>query len=301
MSEEPAQDDDKDLGLAAISLFKDLSPEALEKMSTLLENVNFKTGETVFHEHEKGNALYVVHSGRVRIWVHDEDSKDVTLAELEPGDFFGEMSVLDGGERSANATVSADALLHRLSRDDFQEFLLAHPQAALEVIRGITARLRQTNLLVSQRISRNINEEMDDRLTFGQRIADKVAAFGGSWTFIFIFGGILVVWMGLNTFLLSHFGVNGENKDGAQWDPYPYILLNLLLSTLAALQAPVIMMSQNRAAEKDRLAAEQDYHVNLKSELMLEELIRKTRAQDAEIEYLVRSLNSVKSKLDCKE
>jgi uncharacterized membrane protein len=297
MSEEPAQDD-QDLGLAAISLFKDLSPEALEKMSTLLENVAFKTGDIVFHEHDKGDALYVVHSGRVRIWVHDEDAKDVTLAELVPGEFFGEMSVLDGGERSANATVSADALLHRLTRRDFEEFLLSHPQAALEVIRGITARLRQTNLLVSQRISRNINDEMDDRLTTGQRIADKVAAFGGSWTFIVIFGSILVVWMSLNTFLLSHLG---KGPDGAQWDPYPYILLNLLLSTLAALQAPVIMMSQNRAAEKDRLAAEQDYHVNLKSELMLEELIRKTRDQDAEIEYLVRSLNAVKEKLECPE
>ncbi|MDR3406273.1 MAG: DUF1003 domain-containing protein [Chthoniobacter sp.] len=300
MSEESAQDD-QDLGLAAIALFKDLSPEALEKMSSLLENVNFKAGDVIFHEHEKGDALYVVHSGKVRIWVHDEDSKDVTLAELVPGDFFGEMSVLDGGERSANATVTADALLHRLSRADFEEFLLAHPQAALEVIRGITNRLRQTNLLVSQRVSRNINVEMDDRLTFGQRIADKVAAFGGSWTFIFLFGGILVVWMGVNTFLLARFGVSADNKDGAQWDPYPYILLNLLLSTLAALQAPVIMMSQNRAAEKDRLAAELDYHVNLKSELMLEELIRKTRAQDAEIEYLVRNLNAVKAKLACPE
>jgi len=297
MSEDPAQDD-QDLGLAAIALFKDLSPEALEKMSTLLQNVNFEAGDTVFHEHEKGDALYVVHSGKVRIWVHDEDSKDVTLAELAVGDFFGEMSVLDGGERSANATVTADAVLHRLSRADFQEFLLSHPQAALEVIRGITARLRQTNLLVSQRVSRNINDEMDDRLTFGQRIADKVATFGGSWTFIFIFGGILVVWMGINSFILSHIG---KGPEGAQWDPYPYILLNLLLSTLAALQAPVIMMSQNRAAEKDRLAAELDYHVNLKSELMLEELIRKTRAQDAEIDYLVRSLNTVKARLDCKE
>jgi uncharacterized membrane protein len=300
MSEESAPDD-QDLGLAAIALFKDLSPEALKKMSSLLENVNFKTGDVVFHEHEKGNALYVVHSGKVRIWVHDEDSKDVTLAELAPGDFFGEMSVLDGGERSANATVVEPALLHRLSRKDFEEFLLAHPEAALEVIRGITTRLRQTNLLVSQRVTRNINDEMAGRLTMGQRIADKVAAFGGSWTFIFIFGGILIVWMSVNTFILSHLGVTGENKDGAQWDPYPYILLNLLLSTLAALQAPVIMMSQNRAAEKDRLAAEQDYHVNLKSELMLEELIRKTRAQDAEIEYLVRSLNAVKQKLVCVE
>jgi uncharacterized membrane protein len=232
----------------------------------------------------------------VRIWVHDEDGKEVTLAELCAGDFFGEMAVLDGGERSASSTVLEAGQLHRLTRQDFEEFLLAHPQAALEVIRGITARLRQTNLLVSHRVTRNINEQMDEQLTMGQRIADKVAAFGGSWTFIFIFSGILVGWMILNTFILAHLG-KGDN--GAQFDPYPYILLNLLLSSLAAFQAPVIMMSQNRAAEKDRLAAEQDYHVNLKSELMLEELVRKTRAQDAEIEHLVRVLDSVKEKLGC--
>ncbi len=293
MSAEPIGDD-QDLGLAAISLFKNLASDALAKMTSLMENVSFKAGDIVFHEHERGDALYVVHSGKVRIWVRDEDARDVTLAELEAGDFFGEMSVLDGGERSASATVVADCLLHRLCRTDFEQFLLAHPQAALEVIRGITARLRQTNLLVSQRVSRNINDEMDGRLTFGQRIADRVAAFGGSWYFIGLFGGILVVWMALNTFVLAHLG---RGPEGAQWDPYPYILLNLLLSTLAALQAPVIMMSQNRAAEKDRLAAEQDYHVNLKSELMLEELIRKTRAQDAEIEHLVRTLDAVQRSL----
>jgi uncharacterized membrane protein len=295
MSDEPAPDD-QDLGLMAISLFKDLSPEALEKMSSLLDNVSFKTGEIIFHEHDKGDALYVVHSGKVRIWVHDEDGRDVTLAELAPGDFFGEVSVLDGGERSANATVTAAGLLHRLTRQDFDEFLLAHPQAALEVIRGITSRLRQTNLLVSQRVTRNVNDEMAERLTFGQRIADKVAAFGGSWTFIVIFSTLLVIWMGFNTFVLARMG-KGDN--GAQFDPYPYILLNLVLSSLAAFQAPVIMMSQNRAAEKDRLAVDQDYHVNLKSELMLEELIRKTRAQDTEIEHLVRALNAVKEKLGC--
>jgi uncharacterized membrane protein len=286
--------DDHDLGLAAISLFKDLAPEALEKMSSLMENVSFKAGETIFHARERGDALYVVHSGKVRIWVHDEDCKEVTLAELDPGDFFGELSVLDGSERSASATAVADSLVHRLRREDFQDFLLQHPQAALEVIRGIGTRLRQTNLLVSQRVTRNINDEMDDRLTVGQRVADKVAAFGGSWSFIILFGSILVVWMAVNSFLLAHLG-KGEN--GAQWDPYPYILLNLLLSTLAALQAPVIMMSQNRAAEKDRLAADQDFRVNLKSELMLEELTRKIRAQDAEIDHLVRTLNAVQESL----
>jgi uncharacterized membrane protein len=197
------------------------------------------------------------------------------------------MAVLDGGERSANATAMVATKLHRLGRDEFQGFLLEYPQAALEVMRGISERLRQTNLLVSQRATRNVNQEMEAQLTFGQRIADRVAAFGGSWTFIFIFAAVLLAWMAVNTFLLARLGTG---PDGAQWDPYPYILLNLVLSTLAALQAPVIMMSQNRAAEKDRLAAELDFKVNLKSELMLEELIRKQRERDVQMEELNSAL-----------
>jgi CRP/FNR family transcriptional regulator, cyclic AMP receptor protein len=164
-----------------------------------------------------------------------------------------------------------------------------HPDCAVDVICEIGARLRQTNLLVAQRASRNVNEVMEERYTVGQRVADRVATFGGSWTFIFIFGGILLTWMAANTLMLSRVG---NNATGAQWDPYPYILLNLVLSTLAALQAPVIMMSQNRAAEKDRLAAEQDFKVNLKSELMLEELVRKQRDRDGQIDEVMRTLHA---------
>ncbi len=152
--------------------------------------------------------------------------------------------------------------------------------------------MRQTNVLVSQRATRNINVEMEERLTIGQRIADRVASFGGSWTFIIIYVTFLVLWMAFNTFVLIHYG-RGEN--GAQFDPYPYILLNLMLSMTAALQAPIIMMSQNRAAEKDRLAAEQDFKVNLKSELMLEELMRKSQGREAQIGQLIGLVKSLPS------
>jgi uncharacterized membrane protein len=150
--------------------------------------------------------------------------------------------------------------------------------------------MRQTNMLVSQRVTRNINVEMEERSTIGQRIADRVASFGGSWTFIIIYLSFLIAWMAFNTFILIHYG-RGEN--GAQFDPYPYILLNLMLSMTAALQAPIIMMSQNRAAEKDRLAAEQDFKVNLKSELMLEELMRKSAARDAQMQAVVDSVKAI--------
>ena len=273
--------------LARVPLFKRLEPQELEHLAEEVDQVNYKAGETIFHEHDRGDALYILEEGSVRIWVMDEDVHEVTLAELKPGDFFGELAVLDRGERSSSATAITDIHLHRLSSDDFQQFLVDHPDASIDVICEIAARMRQTNLLVTQRAARNINAEMEAQSTIGQRIADKVASFGGSWTFIIIYVSFLVAWMGVNTFVLVHYG-RGEN--GAQWDPYPYILLNLMLSMTAALQAPIIMMSQNRAAEKDRLAAEQDFKVNLKSELMLEELIRKQRERDAQMDHLNAAL-----------
>jgi CRP/FNR family cyclic AMP-dependent transcriptional regulator len=283
---------DEAQSLARVPLFKRLEPHELEHLAEEVEQVNYKAGEVIFHEYDTGDALYVVEEGAIRLWLTDEDVQEVTLAELSPGQFFGEMAVLDRGQRSSSATAIVDTHLHRLSSDNFQKFLMEHPDCAIDVICEIGARLRQTNVLVTQRASRNVNTVMEEQYTVGQRIADRVATFGGSWTFIFIFGGILLTWMTINTLILARLG-SGEN--GAQWDPYPYILLNLLLSTLAALQAPVIMMSQNRAAEKDRLAAEQDFKVNLKSELMLEELVRKQRDRDGQIDEVLRTLRGVQA------
>jgi CRP/FNR family cyclic AMP-dependent transcriptional regulator len=295
MAAELTQLSDEAQSLARVPLFKRLEPHELEHLAEEIDQVNYKAGETIFHEHDRGDALYVLEEGAVRIWVTDEDLQAVTLAELKPGAFFGELAVLDRGERSSSATAIVDSHLHRLSSDDFQKFLMDHPDCAIDVICEIGARMRQTNQLVSQRAARNINVQMEQQYTFGQRVADRVATFGGSWTFIFIYSAFLVAWMLVNTFLLAYLG-RGEN--GAQFDPYPYILLNLMLSMTAAMQAPIIMMSQNRAAEKDRLAAEQDFKVNLKSELMLEELIRKQRARDTQMDELNRELAVLRTSLE---
>lgn len=294
MPEDLTQLSEEAQSLAHVPLFKRLEPHELERLAEEVDQVNYKAGDTIFNEHDRGDALYIVEEGKVRIWVMDEDVKEVTLAELKPGDFFGELAVLDRGERSSSATALSDIHLHRLSSDDFQKFLMEHPDASIDVICEIAQRMRQTNQLVTQRAARNINVEMAERATIGQRIADKVASFGGSWTFIIIYLSFLVCWMAFNTFVLVHYG-RGDN--GAQFDPYPYILLNLMLSMTAALQAPIIMMSQNRAAEKDRLAAEQDFKVNLKSELMLEELIRKQRARDAQMDHLNSALQTLQASL----
>ena len=276
--------------LSRVSLFKRLEPHELEKLAEEVDQVEFKAGETIFSEQDTGDALYVVDSGTVRIWVLDQDVEAVTLAELKSGEFFGELAVLDRGARSTNATAITDITLHRLSSDDFQKFLLEHPDAAIDVICEIGTRMRQTNQLVSQRVTRNINQEMAAKATIGERVADQVAAFGGSWTFIFIYGGALLLWIAINTFVLVHYR---SGADDAQFDPYPYILLNLMLSMTAAMQAPIIMMSQNRAAEKDRMAAELDFKVNLKSELMLEELMRKSSGRDAQIQQVVNTVKAL--------
>ena len=276
--------------LKRVSLFKRLEADELENLAAAVDQVNYKSGETIFNESDRGDALYVIDSGSVRIWVLDEDIKPVTLAELKEGDFFGELAVLDRGPRSTNATAINDTELHRLSSDDFQSFLLQHPETSIDVICEIGARMRQTNTLVTNRVTRNINVQMELTSTLGDRVADKVASFGGSWTFIFIYVTFLLIWMAVNTFVLYRYG-HGDN--GAQFDPYPYILLNLMLSMTAALQAPIIMMSQNRAAAKDRLAAEQDFKVNLKSELMLEELMRKSSARDAQVQEVANIVKSL--------
>ena len=161
--------------LSRIPLFKRLTPDELEQLAKEVDQVKYEAEETIFNEQDRGDALYVVEEGSVRIWVLDEDVKPVTLTELKPGEFFGELAVLDRGPRSTNATATVETTLHRLSSDDFQAFLMQHPDVAIDVICEIGARMRQTNVLVSQRASRNINVEMAERATIGQRIADRVA------------------------------------------------------------------------------------------------------------------------------
>lgn len=280
--------------LALLPMFESLSVEEVKQLAGLLTEVSYKSGETIFYEKQRGDAMYVLRGGAVRIWVHDEDVSRVTLAELQPGAFFGELAVLDGSERSATAETIQDSTLYRLSREDFHRFLLTHPMVALNMIREMGKRLRQTNQLVSQRVTRNINQEMEEKMTIGHRIADKIAAFGGSWPFIIIFGSFLATWILLNTFIaLSRTG--SPTDPNGSFDVYPFIALNLVLSMISAFQAPIIMMSQNRSGEKDRLAAENDYKVNLKSELMLEELTRRMeRLQNEQVEELLATARLAK-------
>jgi CRP-like cAMP-binding protein len=249
-------------GLTAIPLFKQLAPDALEKISGLMVKVAFKAGETVFLEHEPGDALYLVDSGSVRIWVRDADANEVTLSELKPGDFFGEMSVLDGGKRSASATAVVDSTLHCLRRKEFEDFLLEHPQAALEVIRGIGARLRQTNTLVSQRGTRNANIVHEESLSAIDRFAIAITDKVGSMGFFLIIAGWTVLWTGYN--------ILASEVPALHWpafDPFPAFVAYLLISNvIQILLMPLIMVGQNLQGRHSETRAELDFEVNQKAE-----------------------------------
>jgi len=251
--------------IAEVPIFGLMDDEEREALSRMMDTRAFKQGETIFEYGDQGAEIFIVREGRVEIFVENTDGQKVVVAENERGDVLGELSFLDGGSRTATAVALEDTQTLTMDRERLLEFIDKHPHAALDLMTVLGRRLRSTNELLRSQVTRNVNQEVEEQLTFGQRIADKVATFGGSWTFILTFGAIMFVWVVLNTAALfrSHF------------DPYPYILLNLVLSMLAAMQAPIIMMSQNRQSTKDRIQSDMDYQVNLKAELEVAHLHHK--------------------------
>ena len=257
--------------LRSVPLFASLDDEAARELRNLLSDKIVSRDTRLFRQGDKGDAMYLIESGRVRISIQDDDKQEVTLAELAQGDFFGEMSIIDGRQRSADAHVIEDARLAILSRDAFLSFVRTNPDVALEMLSALTDRLRRTDDLLRSRVSRNVNEEEQARQTLADRAADLIAEFGGSWKFIGVSMALIVFWIILNTFIL----VRG-------FDPAPYQMLNLTLAVIAGMQAPIIMMSQNRQGEKDRLRADLDYQVNLKNELSLAEVLRRLDVLESE-------------------
>jgi len=257
--------------IRSVPLFASLNNEAAQEVYTLLQSRNVPSGTSLFRAGDSGDSLYLIDGGRVRISVTDDDQKEIVLAELAEGDFFGEMAIIDGKQRSADATVLEDARLYVLAREDFLRFINHNPAVALQLLSATFQRLRHTDRMLQQRVSRNVNEEQDKRMTIADRAADALAEFGGSWKFIGVALALIVFWIALNSyFLLSGF------------DAKPYAMLNLVLAVISGLQAPIIMMSQNRQGSKDRLRADLDYQVNLKNEIALNEVLRRLDVLESE-------------------
>jgi uncharacterized membrane protein len=257
--------------LRSVPLFASLDDDAARELRSLLSDKRVPQNTRLFRQGDKGDAMYLIESGRVRISIRDEEDQEVILAELAQGDFFGEMAIIDGRQRSADAKVIEDAQFAILSREAFLSFVRNNPDVALEMLSALTDRLRRTDELLRSRVSRNANEEAEARLTVADRAADLIAEFGGSWKFIILSIVLIIFWIIFNTFIL----IRG-------FDPAPYQMLNLVLAVIAGMQAPIIMMSQNRQGEKDRLRADLDYQVNLKNELSLAEVLRRLDVLESE-------------------
>ncbi len=258
--------------LRSVPLFASLDDRATAALRSLLKVRPLPAGSPIFKMGDAGDAMYLIEGGRVRISVYDADRNSVTLAELARGDFFGEMAILDDKPRSADASAVENARVLVLSRNDFHSFVRQEPNVALKMLSATTERLRRTDKLLRDRVSRNANEEERAQLTLADRMADLIAEFGGSWKFIGASIGFLIFWVLLNTWLLRDRG----------FDPFPYVLLNLVLGMITGLQAPIIMMSQNRQSGKDRIRADLDYQVNLKNELALTEVLRRLDVLESE-------------------
>jgi uncharacterized membrane protein len=246
-----------------------------------LETLECEPHQTLFLAGDAGDAMYLIERGKVRISVKARDGHELTLAELGRGEFFGEMALLDGQPRSANATTLENSRLAVLSREHLLLFVERNPRFALEMLTAIANRLRRTDELLRHRATRNVNEEEAATFTFADRAADMIAEFGGSWKFILSAVLFFNVWIVINTWVLANRG----------FDAYPYLLLSTALNMVAALQAPIILMSQNRQSHKDRLRAEIDYQVNLKNELALNEILQRLRALEEDYLRLASKRN----------
>jgi CRP/FNR family cyclic AMP-dependent transcriptional regulator len=250
--------------LRDIPLFALLDDDEMAVLAGQVESKTFAARQRVYKMGDPGGQAYVLVSGKVRVTTVDEDHQEVIIDEPACGEFFGFASMLDQTPHQTDATAVEETVCLEVDRKDIAVLLERKPHAGMDLLTVLGRQFHASQQLVRIRSQRNPNEVIEEEMTPGERIADGVAKFGGSWSFIIAFAVVLVIYSGINIGL-------GKNA----WDPYPFILLNLFLSMLAAIQAPVIMMSQNRQDTKDRLRGELDYDVNRRAEAEIQALSRK--------------------------
>jgi len=261
--------------LKGVPLFALLDPEETAVLAAQVELKQFAARERIYKSGQAGGQAYVLLSGSVRVTTVDDDQQEVTVDEPGVGEFFGFASMLEQTDHHTSAIALELTSCIEVSRDDITVLLERKPHAGMDLLTALSRQLHAAQALVRMRSSRNPNELIEEESTAGERIADHVARFGGSWTFIITFGVLMTIYTAINVILGTR-----------AWDPYPFILLNLFLSMLAALQAPVIMMSQNRQDTKDRLRGELDFDVNRRAASDIQGLSRKLNLLDEKIDDL---------------
>ena len=261
--------------LKNVPLFALLDDDETAVLASQVDVKTFAPRERIYKIGEPSPQAYILISGRVRVTTVDEDHQEVIVDEPGRGEFFGFASMLEQTPHQTNALTLEETTCLEVSRDDIAVLLQRKPHAGMDLLTTLGRQFHAAQNLVRSRANRNPNELIEKETTMGERIADSVAKFGGSWTFIILFGISLLVYASINVVL-------GKTA----WDPYPFILLNLFLSMLASVQAPVIMMSQNRQDTKDRVRGELDFEVNRRAESEIQGLARKLSMMDEKIDDL---------------
>jgi CRP/FNR family cyclic AMP-dependent transcriptional regulator len=271
-----------EIELLEIPLFSEMDEQEAAGIRAIMDERKFRAGETIIREGDLGDLFYVITEGHVQALIRDAGGAEIILDDIGPGGFFGELSMLTSEPRSVRIRAVDGVATLVLERDEFFGFLRKYPSAAIDVLIELGGRLHRMDDILKRTVSRNVNVIEEERLTVGQRVADVFADVIGSWPFIIVQTVALIVWIALNVAAwVNH------------WDPYPFILLNLMLSFQAAYAGPVIMMSQNRQASKDRLAAEIDHQVNSKAELEVGLLLRRIDDLERIVEENQQELASI--------
>jgi len=271
--------------LRHVPLFELLDDDEAAILAAQVEVKRFAPRQRIFKAGEPSNHAYLVVSGKVRLTTMDEDQQEVVVDEPAHGDFFGFASMLQQIEHQTTAMAMEESTCLEIGRDDLVALVQRRPAAGMDMLTVQARQFHAAQKLVRARAGRNPNEVIEEQETFGERLADAVARFGGSWSFIILFAVVLISYSSINVVL-----------KGRAWDPYPFILLNLFLSMLAAIQAPVIMMSQNRQDTKDRVRSELDFDVNRRAESEIQSLSHRLSLlmdKMGDIEDLVRQPVSV--------
>jgi uncharacterized membrane protein len=266
--------------LKQVPLFAKLDDDEAAVLAEQVDVKQFARNQRIYKIGDPGGRGYVLTSGQVQVVTVDEDHQSVVLDEPAAGEFFGFASMLEQKPHQTEAIAIEPTLCIEVDRDDILVLLQRKPHAGMDMLAVLGHQFHVAQHLVRVRANRNPNEVIEEEETFGERIADGVASFGGSWTFIILFAIVLTAYAMTNVYLKQ-----------AAWDPYPFILLNLFLSMLASIQAPVIMMSQNRQDKKDRLRGELDYDVNRRAHVEIQGLSRKLNLMGdrlGDIEELLR-------------
>jgi CRP/FNR family transcriptional regulator, cyclic AMP receptor protein len=266
--------------LAEVPFFELLSEEERQELATSADVVSFKEGDQVFRFGDPGESLYVIRTGEVEVYFKDDTGRRIVLEVPGPGDFFGEISLLDSGPRTASVVASKATEVLKVDRRDVAMLLASHPGAAMSVLAATGRRLRKTSDLLRHTASRNVNEEVEDTRRAVTKAADWISESSGSLPFLFVHLGWFATWLILNTSLGPRFGVPATITG---FDPPPFGLLTLIVSLEAIILSVFVLLSQNRQAAKDRIRSDVEYEVNLKAELEIAHLHEKVDHMNSDV------------------